>query len=212
MLDTENSQSVKESIRHSYPPLLNRSSSLLHPASPPPFLSRDRVREMSPQTLSLSLIPWGHSSPSLGDPSQPYLKGTSHITFVSTQLQETLILLASIDPWIQNKLKNKVFCAYEAPKVSEKAEPTRFRKEPENPNELNIQDFGLAQLKPLFVAKYSTPSDQQGRLRVQNGSAFPFTSACPPCFSPPLKDKAQATGPWAPRIRKQLQILAKTSK
>ncbi|KAI5932922.1 Protein HEATR9 [Manis javanica] len=131
---------------------------------------------------------------------------------VISLLQETLILLASIDPWIQNKLKNKVFCAYEAPKVSEKAEPTRFRKEPENPNELNIQDFGLAQLKPLFVAKYSTPSDQQGRLRVQNGSAFPFTSACPPCFSPPLKDKAQATGPWAPRIRKQLQILAKTSK
>ncbi|KAI5222734.1 Protein Heatr9 [Manis pentadactyla] len=60
---------------------------------------------------------------------------------VISLLQETLILLASIDPWIQNKLKNKVFCAYEAPKVSEKAEPTRFRKEPENPDELNIQDF-----------------------------------------------------------------------
>lgn len=58
MLDTENSQSVKKSVRYSYPPLLNPSSSrLLHPASPLTFLSRDKAREMSPQTLSLSLIP-----------------------------------------------------------------------------------------------------------------------------------------------------------
>ncbi|KAL0597131.1 Protein HEATR9, partial [Plecturocebus cupreus] len=49
---------------------------------------------------------------------------------------KTLILCASIDPWIQNKLKNKVLFVYEAPKTNVNAEPTRFQKEPENPDEL----------------------------------------------------------------------------
>uniref|UniRef100_A0A452UQ33 HEAT repeat containing 9 n=1 Tax=Ursus maritimus TaxID=29073 RepID=A0A452UQ33_URSMA len=117
---------------------------------------------------------------------------------VKNSLQETLTVLASIDPWIQNKLKNKVLFVCEALKTNEEEGPTRFRKEPENPEELTIQDFQLAQLNPLFIAKST------------RGSAFYLPSAFPPCFSKP-KHKAPATGPWVPRIRKQLQILAKTS-
>ncbi|XP_047688362.1 protein HEATR9 isoform X1 [Prionailurus viverrinus] len=130
---------------------------------------------------------------------------------VKNSLQETLTLLASNDPWIQNKLKKKVIFVYEAPKTNEEAEPTRFRKDPENPEELNIQDFQLAQLNPLFIAKSRATSDQQKKLSAQRESAFYLTSTFPTCFSKP-KHKAQATGPWVPGIRKQLQILAKTSK
>lgn len=132
--------------------------------------------------------------------------------FISMQLQETLILLASIDPWIQNKLKNKVFLIYEAPTTNEKVEPTRFRKKPENPEELNIQDFRLAQLNPLFIAKSIASSNQEKKLSDQKGFAYYLNSAFPPCFSKPQKHNSQATGPWVPEIRKQLQILAKTSK
>uniref|UniRef100_A0A3Q2HBU5 HEAT repeat containing 9 n=1 Tax=Equus caballus TaxID=9796 RepID=A0A3Q2HBU5_HORSE len=130
---------------------------------------------------------------------------------VKKRLQETLILLASIDPWIQNKLKNKVLFVYEAPRTNEKAEPTRFRKEPVKPEELKIQDFHLAQLN-LFDAKSSTTLDQQKKLSAQKGFASYLTSAFPPCFSKPLKQKSQVTGPWTPEIRRQLQTLAKTSK
>ncbi|XP_040496910.1 protein HEATR9 isoform X2 [Ursus maritimus] len=129
---------------------------------------------------------------------------------VKNSLQETLTVLASIDPWIQNKLKNKVLFVCEALKTNEEEGPTRFRKEPENPEELTIQDFQLAQLNPLFIAKSTATSDQQKNLSAQRGSAFYLPSAFPPCFSKP-KHKAPATGPWVPRIRKQLQILAKTS-
>uniref|UniRef100_A0A8C0JU76 HEAT repeat containing 9 n=1 Tax=Canis lupus dingo TaxID=286419 RepID=A0A8C0JU76_CANLU len=118
---------------------------------------------------------------------------------VKKSLEETLTLVASIDPWIRNKLKNKVLFVYEALKTNEEAGPTRFRKEPENLEELNIQDFQLVQLNPLFIAKSRATSD------LQKNSAFL------PHFSKP-KHKAQATGPWVPKIRKQLQILAKTSK
>lgn len=128
------------------------------------------------------------------------------------QLQETLILLASSDPWIQNKLKNKVLLIYEAPKTNEKAEPTRFRKIPENPEELNIQDFRLAQLNPLFIAKSIASSNQDKNLSDQKGFAYCLNSAFPPYFSKPQKHISQTTGPWVPEIRKQLQILAKTSK
>uniref|UniRef100_A0A2K5TVK7 HEAT repeat containing 9 n=1 Tax=Macaca fascicularis TaxID=9541 RepID=A0A2K5TVK7_MACFA len=121
-------------------------------------------------------------------------------TFVSTQLQETLILCASIDPWIQNKLKNKVLSVYEAPKTNVKAEPTRFRKEPENPEELTIQDFRLAKLNPLFTAKSITKVGQKK------------TPAFPPYCSKPRKHRPQAIGPWQPRIKKQLRVLAETAK
>ncbi|XP_039078562.1 protein HEATR9 isoform X1 [Hyaena hyaena] len=113
---------------------------------------------------------------------------------VKNSLQETLILLASVDPWIQNKLNNKVLFVYEAPKINEEAEPTRFRKEPENPEELNIQDFKLAQLNPLFIAKSGATSDDQKKLSAQRGSAFHLTSTFPTCFSKP-KHKAQTIGP-----------------
>uniref|UniRef100_A0A8D2B8T7 HEAT repeat containing 9 n=1 Tax=Sciurus vulgaris TaxID=55149 RepID=A0A8D2B8T7_SCIVU len=120
---------------------------------------------------------------------------------VKKSLQETLILCASTDPWIQNMLKNKVFYVYEAPKTNEKAKPTRFWKEPENPEELNIQDFRLAKLNPLLIAKSSSKSDQKKKL-----------PAFPPCFPKPQEERPQTTGPWEPGIRKQLRILAKTSK
>ncbi|XP_057569793.1 protein HEATR9 [Hippopotamus amphibius kiboko] len=126
---------------------------------------------------------------------------------VKKSLQETLILLASIDPWIQNKLKNKVLFVYE-PKTSTNVELTRFWKEPEKPEELNIQDFQCAQLNPLFLTKSSATSDQQKKLNAQKGSG---TSAFPSCFSKPQQLKSQATGSWTPGIRKQLQILAETS-
>ncbi|XP_048643782.1 protein HEATR9 [Marmota marmota marmota] len=116
-------------------------------------------------------------------------------------LQETLILCASTDPWIQNMLKNKVFCVYEAPKTNEKAKPTGFWKEPEKPEELNIQDFRLAKLNPLLIAKSISKSDQKKKLHD-----------FPPCFPKPQKETPQVTGPWEPGIRKQLRILAQSSK
>ncbi|KAM8944770.1 protein HEATR9 isoform 4-T4 [Lycaon pictus] len=130
---------------------------------------------------------------------------------VKKSLEETLTLVASIDPWIRNKLKNKVLFVYEALKTNEEAGPTRFRKEPENLEELNIQDFQLVQLNPLFIAKSRATSDLQKKSGIQKESAFYLSSAFLPHFSKP-KHKAQATGPWVPKIRKQLQILAKTSK
>ncbi|XP_062969365.1 protein HEATR9 [Cynocephalus volans] len=120
---------------------------------------------------------------------------------VKKSLQETLVLCASIDPWIQNKLKNKVFFIHEVSETNVKAEPTRLRKEPENPEELNIQDFQLAKLNPLFITKSSTKLGQKKKL-----------PASPPCFPKPQKHMPQAIGPWQPRIRKQLQTLAETSK
>ncbi|XP_023599175.1 protein HEATR9 [Myotis lucifugus] len=131
---------------------------------------------------------------------------------IKKSLQETLTVLASIDPWIKNKLKNKVFFVSESPLTKEKEEPTRFREENENLEELNIQDFRLAQLSPLFIAKASASSDQQEKLRAQKRSPCYLTSAFPPYFPKPLNHKSQATGPWTPAIRKQLQIFAKTSK
>ncbi|XP_054449075.1 protein HEATR9 [Pteronotus mesoamericanus] len=129
---------------------------------------------------------------------------------VKKSLQETFILLASTDPWIQHKLKNKVLFVYEAPK-NEKAEPTRFRERHEHPEELPIQDFQLAKLNPLFIAKASATSNPQKKSSAQTGSAQYLTSAFPSCFPKPPKRKPQAAGPWVPAIRKQLRILAKTS-
>ncbi|KAM5273454.1 protein HEATR9 [Ctenodactylus gundi] len=80
---------------------------------------------------------------------------------VKKSLQEALILWASIDPWIQKKLKNKVFSVNEAPKTNVKAQSTRFRKKPENLEELNIQDFRLVKLNPLSIAKASTKVDKK---------------------------------------------------
>ncbi|KAL2765380.1 protein HEATR9 isoform 2, partial [Daubentonia madagascariensis] len=102
---------------------------------------------------------------------------------VKKSLQETLILCASTNPWIQKKLKNKVFLVCEAPKTKVMAEPTRFRKEPENPEELNIQDFRLAKLNLLFVAKSNTKVDQKKKL-----------PAFPPCCSKPQKHRPQGPG------------------
>ncbi|XP_066220500.1 protein HEATR9 [Saccopteryx leptura] len=130
---------------------------------------------------------------------------------VKKSLQETLIFLASVDPWVQKKLINKVLFVPEAPKTNEKVEPTRFREKHENPEELNIQDFRLAQLNPLFIAKAGATPDQQNKLRDQKGSFCYLTSAFPPCVPKALKHKPQATGPWTLGIRKQLQILVKTS-
>ncbi|XP_037348677.1 protein HEATR9 isoform X2 [Talpa occidentalis] len=131
---------------------------------------------------------------------------------VKKSLQETLILLTSIDPWVQNKLKNKIFFVYEEPKSKKNTMPTRFRKEPENPEDVNIQDFKLAQLNPLFITKSSTIADQQRKLTAQKGSVFSLNSALPCCFSKSLKHKSRATGPWVPTIRKQLQMLSKSPK
>ncbi|KAG8520184.1 Protein HEATR9, partial [Galemys pyrenaicus] len=131
---------------------------------------------------------------------------------VKKSLQETLILLTSIDPWVQNKLKNKIFFVYEEPKTKKKVMPTRFRKEPEDSEDLNIQDFKLVQLNPLFITKSSTVADQQRKPTAQKGSVLCCNSALPSCFSKSLKHKSQFTGPWVPTIGKQLQSLSKASK
>ncbi|XP_036922808.1 protein HEATR9 [Sturnira hondurensis] len=135
-----------------------------------------------------------------------------HSQSVKKSLQETFVVLASTDPWIQNKVKNKVLCVHEAPKNDKKAEPTRFRQKLDSPEELNIQDFRLVQLNPLLIAKASATADPQKKSSAQNGSACYLASAFPPGFSEPLRRKPQAAGPWTPAIRKQLQILAKTSR
>ncbi|XP_062031071.1 protein HEATR9 [Lepus europaeus] len=83
---------------------------------------------------------------------------------VKKSLQETLVLWSSTDPWIQSKLKNKIFLAYEAPKTNVETAPARFRKKPETPEQLTIQDFRLARLSPLLIAKASTKMDQKKRL------------------------------------------------
>ncbi|KAM5309204.1 protein HEATR9 [Glossophaga mutica] len=132
-----------------------------------------------------------------------------HSQSVKKSLQETLIVLASTDPWIQNKVKNKILCVHEAP-TNEKAEPARFRQKLDSPEEVNIQDFRLVQLNPLLIAKASATTNLQKTSGAQHGSACYLTSALPPCFSEPLKRKPQAAGPWTPAIRKQLRILAKT--
>ncbi|XP_061246330.1 protein HEATR9 isoform X1 [Bos javanicus] len=124
---------------------------------------------------------------------------------VKKSLQETLILLASIDPWIQNKLKNKVLFVCEMPKTSMKVEFTRFRKEPENPEETNIQDFKLIELNPLFLTKSSAMLDRQKKLNPQKWSDTPGFL---PSFS--ISPKHQSQGPWAQGIRKQLQTFAET--
>lgn len=126
------------------------------------------------------------------------------------QLQEAFIVLASTDPWIQNKVKNKVFCVHDAPK-NEKARPARFRQKLDSPEELNIQDFRLVQLNPLLIAKASATTDLQKKPSAQKVPACYLASAFPPRFSESLQHKPQAAGPWTPAIRKQLQILAKTS-
>ncbi|XP_005402950.1 PREDICTED: protein HEATR9 isoform X1 [Chinchilla lanigera] len=118
---------------------------------------------------------------------------------VKKSLQETLIIWASIDPWIQKKLKNKVFFVYEAPK-NRKTEPTRFRTEPEE-EELTVRHFQLARLNPLLVAKASTKVDQKKKV-----PDFPSD------LSQPQKQKSQTTGPWQPRIRQQLRALAENHK
>lgn len=115
------------------------------------------------------------------------------------QIQETFTILASIDPWIENKMKNKILFVSESPLTKEKEEPTRFRKENESLEELNIQDFRLARLSPLFVARASVPTEQR-KLK----SACYLTSAFPLYSPKPLKPKSQATGPWTLKIRKQL--------
>ncbi|KAM9208879.1 protein HEATR9 [Dugong dugon] len=132
-------------------------------------------------------------------------------------LQKTLILLASTDPWVRKKLKNKVLFVYEAPETNVKPEPTRFRKEPESPEEFTIQDFQLAQLSPLFVAKSSIKMDQQEKLtgsvlHPTMSSDLYAATAFSSCFSKPVKDTSRAKGPWELKIRRQLQTLAKTSK
>ncbi|KAF4012077.1 hypothetical protein G4228_003297 [Cervus hanglu yarkandensis] len=126
-------------------------------------------------------------------------------TSVKKSLQETLILLASIDPWIHNKLKNKVLFVCEMPKTSMKVEFTRFRKEPENPEESNIQDFQLTELNPLFLTKSSATLDQQKKLNPPKGSDTPV-------FLPSLyiSPKHKSLGSWTQGIRKQLQIFAET--
>ncbi|XP_027374960.1 protein HEATR9 isoform X2 [Bos indicus x Bos taurus] len=124
---------------------------------------------------------------------------------VKKSLQETLILLASIDPWIQNKLKNKVLFVCEMPKTSMKVEFTRFRKEPENPEETNIQDFKLIELNPLFLTKSSAMLDRQKKLNPQKGSDTPGFL---PSFS--ISPKHQSQEPWAQGIRKQLQTFTET--
>ncbi|XP_053423714.1 protein HEATR9 isoform X2 [Nycticebus coucang] len=121
---------------------------------------------------------------------------------VKKSLQETLILCASTDPWIQRKLKNKVFLVCEATETPVKAEPTKICQKTDNLEELNIQDFRLAKLNPLFIAKSSPNEDEKKKLY-----AFP-----PLLCSTPQKHRSQATGPWQLKLSQEFQILTDNAK
>ncbi|XP_031207603.1 protein HEATR9 [Mastomys coucha] len=114
---------------------------------------------------------------------------------VKKSIQETLLVWASRNPWIQNKLTNKVFFVYDIPKTV-KTEPTRFRKKPDSIDNLCISDFRQAKLSPLFIAKACNKLGEK-----LEAPAFSFY------FSKPRKQRPQATGPWEPKIREQLRNL-----
>ncbi|XP_005076994.1 protein HEATR9 [Mesocricetus auratus] len=116
---------------------------------------------------------------------------------VKKSIQETLLVWASSNPWVQKKLQNKVFFVYDVPKTV-KVEPTRFRKEPEDLDDLCIKDFRRAKLSPLFITK---SCNKQGE--KQEAPAFSFY------FSKPRKQRPQVTGPWEPKIREQLRNLVR---
>lgn len=145
------------------------------------------------------MIPWGHSNCSRTSPfpanSFPSLstKYASPMIFAFMQIQETLLVWASRNPWIQNKLTNKVFFVYDIPKAV-KTEHTRFRKKPESPDDLCITDFRRAKLNPLFITKAYNKLGEK-----LEAPAFSFY------FSKPKKQRPQATGPWEPKIREQLR-------
>uniref|UniRef100_A0A8C6QTP1 HEAT repeat containing 9 n=1 Tax=Nannospalax galili TaxID=1026970 RepID=A0A8C6QTP1_NANGA len=117
----------------------------------------------------------------------------------SVKKSPVYVVWASIHPWIQNKLKNKVFFVYDIPKKTVKAKPRRFQKEPDDLEDLHIRDFRLAKLSPLFIAKAGNKVGQKKEL-----PAFSFY------FSKPQKQKPQATGPWQPKVREQLRNLVKS--
>nr|XP_045015480.1 protein HEATR9 [Jaculus jaculus] len=118
---------------------------------------------------------------------------------VKKSLQETLIVWASTYPRIYKRLNNRVFFIYETAKTV-KAEPTRFRKEPMDPEEeLCIQDFRRAKLNPLFIAKSCKKVGQKEKL-----------PSSPLCFFKPQKQRPPATGSWKPKCRKQLRNLLKS--
>ncbi|XP_006247083.1 protein HEATR9 isoform X4 [Rattus norvegicus] len=114
---------------------------------------------------------------------------------VKKSIQETLLIWASRNPWIRNKLTNKVFFVYDVPKTV-KVEPTRFQKEPESLDNLCITDFRRVKLSTLSIAK--SCNKLGGKLEAP---AFSFY------FSKPKKEMPKATGPWEPKIRQQLRNL-----
>ncbi|XP_051014665.1 protein HEATR9 [Acomys russatus] len=116
---------------------------------------------------------------------------------VKKSIQETLLVWASSNPWIQMKLRNKVFFVYDVPKAV-KAGPTRFRKEPDGLDDLCIKDFRCAKLSPLFIAKSCNKLGEK-----QEAPAFSFS------FSKPTKQRPPPKGPWQPKIREQLRNLVK---
>ncbi|XP_023372358.1 protein HEATR9 isoform X2 [Otolemur garnettii] len=119
---------------------------------------------------------------------------SEHHQAVKKSLQETLILCASTDPWIQRKLKDKVFLIYKATETTVKAEPTKICQETDNLEELNIQDFRLAKLNPLFIAKSSTSEEEKKKLY-----AVPPLLWCPI----PQKHGSQAAGPWQLKLSQE---------
>ncbi|XP_069882844.1 protein HEATR9 isoform X2 [Dipodomys merriami] len=111
---------------------------------------------------------------------------------VKKSLQETLFLLASVNPWAQKKLRNKIFFVSAVPTTSQVKEPTRFRKEPDILEKLNICDFRLAKLNPLFISQFC---DKEGKRKK--------IPAFPPCFSKPQKQRSQTKEAWQAITRKQ---------
>ncbi|XP_075415739.1 protein HEATR9 [Tenrec ecaudatus] len=130
-------------------------------------------------------------------------------------LKKTLILLASTNPWVRKRLKNKVLFVHEEPPTNVKPEPMRFWAEPESPEELTTQDLQHVQLRPFFIAQCSTKMDQQTKLTAhdRSDSHFPISPhAAPSRFSKAVKALLQANGPCEPELRRQPKSLVKTSK
>ncbi|XP_055982500.1 protein HEATR9 [Sorex fumeus] len=99
---------------------------------------------------------------------------------VKKHLQETLILLASVDPWVQNKLKNKVSFKHD---VTPKAKVYGLQRRQKILDENKLLEESIiiklthAKLNPIFIAKSSAMEDQQERLSVEKESTFDFSTS-----------------------------------
>ncbi|XP_049646359.1 protein HEATR9 [Suncus etruscus] len=119
---------------------------------------------------------------------------------VRKHLQKTLILLASVDPWVQNKLKNKVYLECE---VTPKAETYTQSRRHKILDETKLLEDSIiiklkhAKLSPFFIAKSSVTAEEQKRLSTQKESNFDLSTFSSNDFMPAKHraSKPESQGP-----------------